>query len=156
MKTLMKLAAVSVLASVVVGCTTQSTQPNVYSRDQLQQAQYTTYGTVLSIKPIQIAGESHTLINVASTAIGAIAASHIGGGTGRVVSGIVGGLGAGYATDAVSKQVSKTNGVEITVRLQDTQQVVTFAQEGTIDTLFVGQKVKLTKDYQGRWKYDSH
>jgi putative lipoprotein len=141
------------LSAMTVGCMT-STEPNVYQRSQLQRSMTTTFGTLITYKPITIKGEGNVILNVAGTAIGAIAGAHIGGGTGRLVSGIASGVGAGYATDAATKALSRSKGYELTVKLNNGD-IVTFAQEGEIKGLQVGQTLKLTRDNQGNWRVDN-
>lgn len=154
------LVALALASAMLVGCANQSARPDVYNRSELQKAQYTSFGTIKSLKPIVINDDgsfSSTILTVAGTAIGAIAGSHVGGGTGAVVSSIVGGLAGGYATNAVANNttVTQSNGVEFTIQA-DNGKMLTFAQQGDITKYQVGQRVKLVTAGDGTTRVDTH
>lgn len=141
-----KLAKVLLIASlsgmVLTGCQTGDSLPNVYKRGELQKAHQTQFGTVLSLKKIQIQGEGNKILTVGGAALGALAAKNIGGGTGAIAAAVVGGLAGGYATDAITGKMNNADGIEFTVKL-DNGRIVTFAQEGDVNRYMPNQRVKL-------------
>lgn len=140
-------------ASLLTGCVASS-QPNVYSRSQIQTAQITHYGTILSLKPIFIEGESSAILSIAGTALGALAGKQVGGGTGQIAGAVIGGLAGGYGVSEATKHMTKTQGVELTVKL-DSGQVVTFAQEGNPSHFQKYQRVKIVMDNAGKARVDN-
>lgn len=144
MKNTKKALCVFVLmsAAVLSGCT--STYSNqVYKASEAKQAQIVQYGTIKSIRPVEIQGsESNFGVGtIGGAALGGIAASQIGGGLGSVAAAVGGALVGGLAGNAVEKQVRKENGIEIIVVL-DSGTNLSVVQAA--DQAFaVGQKVKV-------------
>ena len=119
--------------------------PTSYSRSELQRAQYTSFGTILEVNAISIQGDDSPLLTIAGTALGALAGAQVGGGTGRIAGAVVGGLASGYGVNAASKALTKTNGVELTVKM-DNGETLTFAQEGDIKRFAKGMRVKVAQE----------
>lgn len=135
-------AALSVSVLALAGCANQSASGSVYTYGQAQQEQNVRYGTVVSVRSIIIQSDRPSGVGaVAGGALGGVAASTIGGGSGRVLASIGGALLGGLAGNAIENQVNKTQGLEITVRLDngDTRVV---AQANDI-ALRSGQRVQL-------------
>lgn len=126
----------------------------VYNANQIGQAQTTYFATLLSVKPVIIQGDTSPLVDVAATALGALAGAQIGGGSGKVAGAIVGGLAAGYGADTATGQLNKTQGVQLTVKL-DSGRVLTFVQKGNPNNFKVGQRVQLIESYDGTFKVDN-
>jgi len=104
----------------VSGCSTPSASAGVYTYGQAQSEQIVRYGTVTGLRPIVIQKDRSSGVGmIAGGALGGVAGSAIGGGTGRDLA-IVGGaiLGA-LAGEKIEEQAGKTNGIEITVRLDN-------------------------------------
>nr|WP_322995619.1 glycine zipper 2TM domain-containing protein [Castellaniella sp.] len=135
-------AALSVSVVALVGCANQSASGSVYTYGQAQQEQIVRYGTVVSVRPIVIqSAQSSGVGAVAGGALGGVAASTIGGGTGQVLASIGGALLGGLAGNAVENQINKTQGLEITIRL-DNGETRVIAQANDI-VLSSGQRVQV-------------
>lgn len=133
---------VGLLGVTVSGCQTPSASANVYTFDQAQSEQIVRHGTVVSVRPIVIQRDRSSGAGmVAGGALGGVAGSAIGGGTGRDLA-IVGGaiLGA-LAGEQVEERMGRTNGLEITVRLDNGEDRV-IAQEADVP-ISVGQRVSV-------------
>lgn len=133
---------VGALGLTVSGCSTPSASANVYTYGQAQSEQIVRYGTVVQVRPITIQKERSSGAGmIAGGALGGVAGSAVGGGTGRDLA-IVGGaiLGA-LAGEKIEEGMGKTNGLEITVRL-DNGEMRVIAQEADVP-LSVGQKVSV-------------
>ena len=143
--TAVRLALVaSALAGVtfISGCAQPSASSNVYTYSQAQREQVVRVGTVTGVRPIVIKNDATTGAGmVAGGALGGVAGNSVGGGNGRTLA-IVGGaiLGA-LAGNAVEDQAGRTDGLEITVRL-DNGEMRVIAQAGDIP-IVVGQRVQL-------------
>lgn len=136
------VAGISLSALVLAGCANQSASGSVYSYGQAQQEQVVRYGTVVSVRSVVIQSDkSSGLGAVAGGALGGVAGSSIGGGRGQILTSIGGALLGGLAGNAVENQVNKTQGLEITVRL-DNGETRVIAQANDI-ALSSGQRVQV-------------
>jgi outer membrane lipoprotein SlyB len=78
---------------------------------------------------------------IGGAALGGVAGSAIGGGRGQILTSIGGALLGGLAGNAIENQVGKTNGLEITVRL-DNGETRVIAQAADVP-LSSGQRVQV-------------
>lgn len=136
------LAGALVVAVSVSGCSTPSASAGVYTYGQAQSEQIVRYGTVIGLRPIVIEQDRSSGAGmIAGGALGGVAGSAIGGGTGRDLA-IVGGaiLGA-LAGEKIEEQAGKTQGIEITVRLDNGEtRVIAQADD---QRLAVGSRVQV-------------
>jgi outer membrane lipoprotein SlyB len=104
---------------------------NVYSRDQARTVHDVYDGTVIYVRPVQIEGTKSGLGTIAGGALGAVVGHTIGGGTGKAVATVAGGVAGAVAGSAVEEGVTRQNGLEITVELEngDTIAIVQAADE---------------------------
>ena len=133
---------VGALGLTVSGCQTPSASANVYTYGQAQSEQIVRHGTVIAVRSIVIQKDSSSGVGmIAGGALGGVAGSAVGGGTGRNLA-IGGGaiLGA-LAGEKIEEGVGKTNGLEITVRLDNGEERV-IAQEADVP-ISVGQRVSV-------------
>lgn len=149
----LKFVAISVLAASLVGCQmpvpNNGTAADVYSRGELSQAQRTFYGTLLSAKPIKIQGEGSLIATGLGAGLAGYGASHIGGGKAKYASAAVGAVLGGVLADAIMTTATESQGVEYVVQLDQTKEIVTFAQEG-VSPYRAGQRVKIVVDARGK------
>lgn len=130
-------AAAAVLFS---GCVSQKTG-DVYTRDEALREQSVRRATVESVRPVKIEGTRSGVGAVAGGAVGGIAGSTVGTGKTSSVAAVAGALGGGLAGQALEEGVTRKNGVEITVRL-DNGEMRAIVQDDT-DRFTTGQKVRL-------------
>lgn len=143
----MKKLCILLVSLAVMGACAESRSGNVYTRDQARTSMQVMHGRVLQVSAVQIEGTKSPVGALAGGAAGAAVGSTIGGGTGKTVAVVLGGL-AGAAGGAVAEeQLTKTNGLEITVQLQngDTIAVVQEADE----QFYVGESVRVLKGSGG-------
>ncbi len=128
--------------ALVAGCANDTASSSVYSYGQAQQEQIVRTGTVVSVRHVVIQKDRTSGAGVvAGGALGGVAASTIGGGTGNVLATIAGGLLGAAVGNTVENQVGKTQGLEITVRL-DNGETRVVAQAADV-SLSSGQRVRL-------------
>jgi outer membrane lipoprotein SlyB len=130
------LAAISALA----GCAS-SNRGDVYSRGEARREQTVRLATVESVRPVTIEGTRTPIGAVAGGAVGGIAGSGVGHGRGSSIAGVLGAVGGGLAGAALEEGVTRKQGVEITVRL-DNGELRAIVQEES-DKFVAGQKVRL-------------
>ncbi len=118
----MKHAAVCMLALAMLsaGCTNYS--GNAYSGSQVRSAQTVQYGTVISVQPVTLEENHPALVGTAAGGVvGGVLGNMVGGGHGRTLATVAGaalGAAGGYAAE---KAITKQNGLEITVELENGQ-----------------------------------
>ena len=136
------VAALAGSLSVLAGCAHDTASSYVYSYGQAQREQIVRLGTVESVRSVTIQHDQTKGVGaIAGGALGGVAASTIGGGTGRVLATIGGGILGMLAGDAVEHQMGKTQGLESTVRLDNGEtRVIAQANDVAIST---GQRVRL-------------
>jgi outer membrane lipoprotein SlyB len=136
------IAAVTGSLLILAGCAHDTASSSVYSYGQAQREQIVRLGTVESVRPVTIQRDKTSGVGtIAGGALGGVAGSTVGGGTGRVLATIGGAILGGVAGDAVEHQVGKTNGLEITVRL-DNGETRVIAQAADV-AISAGQRVRL-------------
>jgi len=134
------MLVVSAAAVLFAGCVSQKTG-DMYTRDEALREQSVRRATVESVRPVKIEGTRSGVGAVAGGAVGGIAGSTVGTGKTSNVAAVAGALGGGLAGQALEEGVTRKNGVEITVRL-DNGEMRAIVQDDS-DKFFTGQKVRL-------------
>ena len=132
--------------ALVAACAS-SRSGQVYSRDQALQEMRVYYGTILEVRPVQIEGTQSGVGAVAGGVTGGVLGSLVGGGKGRVVGGVLGALGGAAGGALAEEAITKKNGVEITVEM-DNGEIVSVVQEVDADYR-VGDRVRLLRASDG-------
>ena len=106
------------LAMLSAGCTNYS--GNTYSGSQVRSAQTVQYGTVVSVQSVTLEEDRPAVLGtVGGGVVGGVLGNMVGGGRGKTLATIAGAaLGA-----AGEKALTKQNGLEITVELENGQQL---------------------------------
>jgi outer membrane lipoprotein SlyB len=136
------VGATAAIAVSVSGCSTPSASAGVYTYGQAQSEQIVRYGTVVGLRPVVIQKDQSSGVGmIAGGALGGVAGSAVGGGTGRSLA-IVGGaiLGA-LAGEKIEEQAGKTQGVELTVRLDNGETRVIAQQDD--QRIAIGSRVQV-------------
>jgi outer membrane lipoprotein SlyB len=120
---------------------------SVYTRDQARQSQTVQLGVVASVRTVLIEGTKTPAGTVAGGALGGVAGSAVGGGTGRSVMTVVGAIAGAAAGSAVEEGLTRKQGLEITVRLENGT-VLAVVQEAD-EAFAVGDSVRVLKASDG-------
>lgn len=130
----------------LTGCTnTPNPYGDNYGSAETRTVQQVYYGTIIDTKPVTIDASSGTNMvgTVAGAAVGGVLGSTIGGGTGSTLAAIGGGLLGGYAGGKAANAMGESNGVNLTIRL-DNGNVISIVQEVNPNVMFrVGEKVQV-------------
>ena len=138
------IVAVSFIAVTlaVSGCTSNLTGDS-YSRDEARTVQTVRYGTIESLHPVKLEGTKTPIGTGAGAVVGGIAGSGVGGGRGSAVAAVIGALAGGMLGSAAEEGITRTQGVEITVR-EDDGNMRAYVQEVEPNQVFqVGQRVRI-------------
>ena len=112
-KTLVSLCLVGALAA----CST--TSPDVISRKDAQRLSDVRDGTVLSVRDVTVDGSQSGAGAVTGAAVGGIAGSQVGGNTSGAIVGVLAGVAGAVAGNAIERNVTKEDAVEILVQLSN-------------------------------------
>jgi len=104
------------LALLLAAC--QTTSPDVIQREDAQRMSDVLDGVVLSTRAVTVEGSQSGLGAAAGGVVGGVAGSHVGGGTGAIVGGTIGAVVGGVAGNAVERQATREDALEIVVQLK--------------------------------------
>lgn len=108
-----------VLAALILGGCASSLSGSSYTRGQARVAQEVQFGTVESVREVQIEGTKSNVGAGAGAAAGSVVGRvHGDGPIGRGVGAIAGAVVGGIAGAAVEEGVTRQKGLEITVKLE--------------------------------------
>ena len=141
-KSVLLVASFSTMAMLLTGCQSNLTGDS-YSRDEARRVQSVRLGTIESLRPVKIEGTKTPIGGGAGAVVGGVAGSAIGGGRGSIVAAVIGAVAGGLAGSAAEEGITRTQGVEVTVREDDgsTRAYVQAVQENEI--FRVGERVRI-------------
>lgn len=129
--------------TLLSGCAS-SLSGDTYSREDARKVQTIRLGTIESLRPVRIEGTKTPIGAGAGAVVGGVAGSTIGGGRGSAVAAVIGAVAGGLAGAAVEEGMTRTQGVEITVR-EDDGALRAYVQAVEPNQVFrVGQRVRIT------------
>jgi len=103
------------------------------------------FGTVESVRAVQLEGTKTPIGSVAGAAVGGIAGSSVGGGRGAAAAAVIGAVAGGVAGAAIEEGATRTRGVEVTVRL-DNGQFLAVVQADEGEAFRAGERVRVLRD----------
>ena len=115
----MKSIPIVAVALALAACATSD--PNVVPVYGAQRISHVFDATVLSVRPVTIDGSQSGIGAGAGAIIGGIAGSTIGANSGAAIASMVGAVVGGVAGNAIERDSTKQNGVEIIVQMRDGQ-----------------------------------
>ncbi len=145
-KTLIILLFLLAGASLLTSCVS-SRSAQVYSRDQAMQEMRVNYGTVQSVRNVQLEGTQSGIGAVGGGVTGGVLGSMVGGGRGQVLGAVVGALGGAAAGAMLEEGVTKKDALEITVEL-DSGEILSVVQEADLQ-FSPGERVRVLRANDG-------
>ncbi|WAJ38937.1 hypothetical protein OU800_06850 [Pseudomonas sp. GOM7] len=134
---------VFVAATLTLGGCASSLTGDTYSRDEARQVQTVRMGTIESLRPVKIEGTKTPIGAGAGAVIGGVGGSGLGGGRGSAVMAVIGAVAGGLLGAAAEEGLTRTQGVEITVR-EDDGTMRAYVQEVEPNQIFrVGERVRI-------------
>jgi len=97
----------------------QTTSPDVIKREDAQRMSDVLDGVVLSTRLVTVEGSQTGVGAAAGGVVGGVAGSRVGGGTGAIVGGTIGAVAGGVAGNAVERQATREQALEIIVQLKN-------------------------------------
>lgn len=150
----MKIKHIGVICTTLLivstlGCTSPNPYGNAYGSADAQIIQDVYYGTIVKTEPVTLntSGGSNLIGTIAGAAIGGLLGSKVGGGTGADIAAIGGGLLGGYAGSAAASELGKSNGVNLTIKLDNSGETISIVQAANPNMMFeIGQQVQVNVD----------
>lgn len=143
MTNILRVAGATVLLVLLSACAS-NLQGDSYSRSEARQIQQVQYGTIEDIRLVVIEGTKTPIGTAAGAAIGGIAGSGVGDGKGAAIATVVGAVAGGLAGSAVEEAATKKQGVELIVRLANSNRVIAVVQANNPDRpIYVGDRVRV-------------
>lgn len=128
---------------VLAGGCASSLKGDTYSREEARTPQTVRMGTIESLRPVKIEGTKTAIGAGAGAIVGGVAGSTIGGGRGSAVAAVIGAVAGGLLGAATEEGMTRTQGVEITVR-EDSGVLRAYVQEVEEGQIFrVGDEVRI-------------
>ena len=136
------IASFTALALALGGCAS-SLSGDTYSRDEARSVQTVRMGTIESLRPVRIEGTKTPIGAGAGAVVGGVAGSGVGSGRGSTVAAVIGAVAGGLLGAAAEEGLTRTQGVEITVR-EDDGTMRAYVQEVEENQIFrVGERVRI-------------
>ena len=149
MKTTLFIMAVSGLAFLAPSCSQFGPQ-ETYKEDQIGMTQEVKTGSITSITPVIINPDNTNTGTLLGAVAGGLGGSTLGGGKGSTLFAAGGALAGAAAGSQIDKAVSQTEGVRLTVRLDDEKKTISVTQpKNKQRPLYVGQPVNVYIGYKG-------
>jgi outer membrane lipoprotein SlyB len=141
-KSVLLAASFTAMALTLGGCTSNLTGDS-YSRDEARTVQTVRLGTIESLRPVKIEGTKTPIGAGAGAVVGGVGGSAIGGGRGSIVAAVIGAVAGGLLGSATEEGLTRTQGVEITVR-EDDGSMRAYVQQVQENEIFrVGERVRI-------------
>jgi outer membrane lipoprotein SlyB len=116
---------------------------DTYSRSDVRSVQQVEYGEIVTLRPVQIEGTKTPIGAGAGAVAGGIAGSTVGGGKGSAIMAVIGAVAGGVTGAAVEEGVTRSQGVEITVRLTSGKTVAIVQALSPNEKFVVGDQVRV-------------
>ena len=132
--------ALALIAALLAACAS-SNSGDVYRREDARKVQSVRMGVIESVRNVKLEGTNSNIGTAAGAVVGGIAGSSVGEGKGSAIGAVIGAVAGGLAGAAVEEVATRTDGVEITVKL-DNGSLIAIVQEAT-ETFTPGERVRL-------------
>jgi len=133
---------VVVVALLLGGCASNLSGES-FSREEARKVQKVRFAVVEHVRDVIIEGTKTPVGAAAGAVVGSIAGSSMGNGKGSSVGAVLGSVLGGVAGAVVEEEVTKKQGVEVTVKM-DNGEIFAIVQQATKNEIFsVGEKVRV-------------
>ena len=141
-KSVLLAASITAVSLTLTGCQSSQTGDS-YSRDEARTVQTVRMGTISALRPVKIEGSKTPIGAGAGAVIGGVGGSAVGGGKGSIVMAVIGAVAGGLMGAAAEEGLTRTQGVEVTVR-EDDGSMRAYVQEVQPNEIFrVGERVRI-------------
>ncbi len=118
----------------------------VYSREEVRQVQHFKVGIVESMHKVRIEGTKSPIGATAGAVAGGIAGSGASGGKTGEVAAVIGAVVGGIAGAATEEAVTRENGIEYAIKLEDGSHISVVQAVGENEDIKEGDKVRVIEN----------
>lgn len=143
-----RLLTVTLVGMTLAGCVSNDTlSGDVYSASEAKQVQQVSYGTLVSVRPVQIqGGDDNNIVGaIGGAVLGGFLGNTIGGGSGRSLATAAGAVAGGVAGQGIQGGMNKSQGVELEIRKDDGNTIMV-VQKQAATRFSVGQRVVMSSN----------
>jgi len=130
------------IATGLAGCAS-SLSGESYKRSEARTVQRVDYGIIAQLRPVKIEGTKTPIGSGAGAAVGGIVGSSVGGNTAGKVMTVIGAVAGGMAGAAIEEGVTRTHGVEITVKMENGRTIAIVQALSPNERFTVGERVRV-------------
>jgi len=132
-----------VAVALLLGGCASNLSGESFSREEARKAQKVRFAVVEHVRDVIIEGTKTPVGAAAGAVVGSIAGSTLGDGKGSKIGAVLGSVVGGVAGAATEEAVTKRQGVEVTVKM-DNGEIFAIVQQATKNETFaVGDKVRV-------------
>jgi len=132
------------LTFILSGCYS-NLSGDTYSREEARKVQKVEYATLEHIRPVVIEGTKTPIGAAVGAVAGGIAGSAIGRNKGSQVASVIGATIGGIMGASIEEQTTRTQGEELTLRLEDGQVISVIQAVSQRQQFSVGQRVRILR-----------
>ena len=136
------LILILLMATGMAGCASNLSGES-YSRSEARTVQQVEYGIIEQLRPVKIEGTKTPIGSGAGAIVGGIAGSSIGSGKSRNVLAVIGAVAGGMAGAVIEEGITRTQGVEITVNLNNGGTIAIVQALSPNERFTVGDRVRV-------------
>ncbi|MDD3352211.1 glycine zipper 2TM domain-containing protein [Zoogloea sp.] len=116
-----------------------------YERTEARRVMSVRMGTIEGVRLVKLEGTNSPIGSIGGAAIGGVAGSTVGQGKGAAIAAVVGAVVGGIAGAAAEEGLTRKQGVEVTVKL-DNGELLAIVQEDGGENFKPGERVRLLQD----------
>ncbi len=133
---------------MLLGGCWSSMRGDTYSRDEARQVQRVEYATIEHLRPVRIEGTKSGVGAAVGAVAGGVGGSSMGGGRGQVIMAVIGSAVGGLVGGIAEEAITRSDGVEITVRKDGSGDLIAIVQAVAPNEIFrVGDRVRVIHAY---------
>jgi outer membrane lipoprotein SlyB len=136
---------VALLAAVSVAGCASGLGGGDYERAEARRVMNVRMGVIESVRLVKLEGTKSPVGTLGGAAVGGIAGSTVGGGKGSAIAAVVGAVVGGIAGSAAEEGITRKQGVEVTVKM-DNGEMLAIIQEDGGEGFKPGERVRLLQD----------
>jgi outer membrane lipoprotein SlyB len=136
---------VALLAAVTVAGCASGLGGGDYERAEARRVMNVRMGVIESVRLVKLEGTKSPVGTLGGAAVGGIAGSTVGGGKGSAIAAVVGAVVGGIAGSAAEEGITRKQGVEVTVKM-DNGEMLAIIQEDGGEGFKPGERVRLLQD----------